>query len=78
MVLWSLNLETASLIGRPLKRFVKSLKTKNIQAAIEATCTWYHIYETLDALGVETTLVNMRRTKTTDCTQLFIFTLVKK
>jgi transposase len=47
-----------------IKRFVKSLKTKKIQAAIEATCTWYHVYETLDALGVKTTLVNMRRTKT--------------
>jgi len=50
--------------AKEIKRFVKSLKTKKIHAAIEATCTWYHVYETLDALGVETTLVNMRRTKT--------------
>jgi transposase len=50
--------------GEAIKRFVKSLKVQKIQAAIEATCTWYHVYETLDALGVETTLVNMRRTKT--------------
>ncbi|MCX6660976.1 MAG: IS110 family transposase [Euryarchaeota archaeon] len=50
--------------AKEIKRFVKSLKTQKIHAAIEATCTWYHVYETLDALGVETTLVNMRRTKT--------------
>jgi len=50
--------------GEAIKRFVKSLKVQKIQAAIEATCTWYHVYKTLDALGVETTLVNMRRTKT--------------
>lgn len=50
--------------AKDIKRFVESLKTKNVQAAIEATCTWYHVYETLDALGVQTTLVNMRRTKT--------------
>jgi deoxyribodipyrimidine photolyase len=50
--------------GEAIKRFINSLKTKNIQAAIEATCTWYHVYETLDALGIETILVNMRRTKT--------------
>jgi transposase len=50
--------------AKDIKRFVKSLKTQKIHAAIEATCTWYHVYETLDALGVETTLVNMRRTKT--------------
>ncbi len=47
-----------------IKRFIKSLKVQKLQAAIEATCTWYNVYETLDALGVETTLVNMRRTKT--------------
>ena len=50
--------------GEEIKRFVNSLKAQKIQAAIEATCTWYHVYETLDALGIETTLVNMRRTKT--------------
>jgi transposase len=50
--------------AKEIKRFVKSLKTQKIHVAIEATCTWYHVYETLDVLGVETTLVNMRRTKT--------------
>jgi transposase len=49
---------------KDIKRFIKTLKVKNIQAAIEATCTWYHVYEALNTLGVETTLVNMRRTKT--------------
>jgi len=49
---------------KEIQRFVKSLKAKKIRAAIEATCTWYHVYEILDALDVETTLVNMRRTKT--------------
>jgi transposase len=49
---------------KDIKRFIHSLKTQTIHAAIEATCTWYHVYETLDALGVKTTLVNMRRTKT--------------
>jgi transposase len=50
--------------GEEIKRFVKSLNAQKIHAAIEATCTWYHVYETLNALDVETTLVNMRRTKT--------------
>jgi transposase len=50
--------------GKEITRFVKSLKTKNVHATTEATCTWHHVYETLDALGVKTTLVNMRRTKT--------------
>ncbi|MBD3207593.1 IS110 family transposase [Candidatus Bathyarchaeota archaeon] len=49
---------------KEIQRFVKSLKAQKIQAAIEATCTWYHVYEILRALDVETTLVNMRRTKT--------------
>jgi transposase len=47
-----------------IKRFIHSLKNHNIQAAIEATCTWYNVYEILDDLGVKTTLVNVRRTKT--------------
>ncbi len=47
-----------------IQRFVKSFKTRKIRVAIEATCTWYHIYEILNALDVETILVNMRRTKT--------------
>lgn len=50
--------------GEEIKRFIKSLNARDIHTAIEATCTWYHVYETLNALGVETTLVNMRRTKT--------------
>jgi transposase len=49
---------------KEIKKFINSLKTNKVHAAIEATCTWYHVYETLDALDVETTLVNMRRTKT--------------
>lgn len=49
---------------KEIQCFVKSLKAQKIQAAIEATCTWYHVYEILVALDVETTLVNMRRTKT--------------
>jgi transposase len=46
-----------------IKRFVHSLNTQKIHAAIESTCTWYHVYQALDALGVQTTLVNVRRTK---------------
>jgi transposase len=46
-----------------IKQFINSLDTKQIHAAIEATCTWYHIYETLNSLNVKTTLVNVRRTK---------------
>ena len=29
--------------GEAIKRFVKSLKAQKIHAAIEATCTWYHV-----------------------------------
>jgi transposase len=47
-----------------IKRFFQNLNAQKVNAAIEATCTWYHVYETLHALDVETTLVNMRRTKT--------------
>ena len=47
-----------------IERFIKSLNAQKIYAAIEATCTWYHVYQELTALDVETTLVNMRRTKT--------------
>lgn len=46
-----------------LKGFVKEFDGGKIKAAIEATCTWYHVYELLDSLGVETILVNVRRTK---------------
>jgi transposase len=46
-----------------IKRFVESLNAQKIQAAIESTCTWYHVYEILASLNVETTLVNVRRTK---------------
>lgn len=46
-----------------IKQFVNSLDAQQIHAAIEATCTWYHIYETLNSLNVDTTLVNVRRTK---------------
>ena len=43
-----------------IRRFVNGLDGENIKAAIEATCTWYHVYETLNSLGVDTTLVNIR------------------
>lgn len=46
-----------------IKQFVNSLDAQQINAAIEATCTWYHVYETLNSLDVKTTLVNVRRTK---------------
>ena len=46
-----------------IRRFVDGLDSGKIKAAIEATCTWYHVYETLNSLGVDTTLVNVRRTK---------------
>jgi transposase len=49
--------------GDGIKQFVNSLDAQQIHAAIEATCTWYHVYETLNSLNVETTLVNVRRTK---------------
>ena len=43
--------------------FVNGLDGEKIKAAIESTCTWYHVYETLSSLGIDTTLVNVRRTK---------------
>lgn len=46
-----------------IKTFIKDFDSTDIKAAIESTCTWYHVYESLDALGVDTTLVNVRRTK---------------
>ena len=46
-----------------IKQFVNNLNAQQIHAAIEATCTWYHVYQTLNALNVNTTLVNVRRTK---------------
>jgi len=46
-----------------IKRFVESLNSQKIKAAIESTCTWYHVYEALNSLGIDTTLVNVRRTK---------------
>jgi len=49
--------------GTAIKQFINSLQTQKIQAAIEATCTWYHIYEILASLNIKTTLVNTRRTK---------------
>ena len=48
---------------REIQQFIESLKAQKIQAAIESTCTWYHVYQALDALNVETTLVNARRTR---------------
>jgi transposase len=46
-----------------INRFIEGLDTQKIKAAIESTCTWYHVYEALDSLGIDTTLVNVRRTK---------------
>ena len=46
-----------------VRKFINNLNCEKIKAAIEATCTWYHVYETLSSLGVDTTLVNVRRTK---------------
>ena len=46
-----------------IKQFVNNLNAQQIHAAIEATCTWYHVYQTLNALNINTTLVNVRRTK---------------
>lgn len=43
--------------------FIQKLPGEEIFAAIESTCTWYHIYEKLASLDVDTTLVNVRRTK---------------
>jgi len=49
--------------GDAIKNFIESLQAQKIQAAIESTCTWYHVYETLNSLNIETKLVNVRRTK---------------
>jgi len=46
-----------------IKGFIKGLDGGRLKAAIEASCTWWHVYELLDSLGVETVLVNVRRTK---------------
>jgi len=48
-----------------IERFIQSLPipTYRIIAAIESTSTWYHVYDTLESLGIDATLVNTRRTK---------------
>lgn len=46
-----------------ISSFMGSFRAGHIKAAIESTCTWYHVYDTLESLGIETTLVNVRRTK---------------
>jgi len=46
-----------------IRGFVNGLDGEKIKAAIESTCTWYHVYQALDSLGIDTTLVNVRRTK---------------
>lgn len=43
--------------------FMSSFQNMDVKAAIEATCTWYHVYDALESLGIETTLVNTRRTR---------------
>lgn len=48
---------------KEINEFIRNLNSDEIHAAIEFTCTWYHVYEKLDSLGVDTTLVNVRRTK---------------
>ena len=35
-----------------IKRFIGNLDATKIKAAIESTCTWYHVYETLDSLDI--------------------------
>lgn len=49
--------------SKEIKRFMKKFRKHNVKTAIEATCIWYHVYEALEDLGIETTLVNVRRTK---------------
>lgn len=49
--------------GTAIASFMHGIGTREVKAAIESTCTWYHIYDALEALGIETTLVNTRRTK---------------
>ena len=46
-----------------IRRFVESIKADSIKVAIESSCTWYHVYDVLDSLGADTTLVNARRTR---------------
>jgi len=45
------------------KEFIKLFKSYAIKAAIESTCNWYYVYDTLELLGVDTVLVNVRRTR---------------
>jgi len=44
-------------------RFAGMFSGMEIKAAIEAPCAWHNIYEILESLGIETVLVNSRRTK---------------
>jgi len=48
-----------------ISRFIQSLAAPacRIKAAIESTSTWYNVYDSLESLGIDTTLVNVRRTK---------------
>lgn len=46
-----------------IQEFINPFRNLKIKAAIEATCTWYNVYDKLESLGIETTLVNVRRTK---------------
>ena len=46
-----------------ISEFIKPFKNHKIKAAIESTCNWYHVYDTLELLGIDTVLVNVRRTK---------------
>lgn len=48
-----------------ISRFIQSIATleNRIKAAIESTSTWYHVYDVLESLGIDTILVNTRRTK---------------
>ncbi len=45
-----------------IERFVRSFGSE-IKVAIEGTFGWQHVYETLESIKVEITLVNVRRTK---------------
>lgn len=45
-----------------IKRFIESFGSK-VRVAIEGTFGWQYVYDILESLRVETTLVNIRRTK---------------
>ncbi|RLJ09251.1 MAG: hypothetical protein DRP13_00565 [Candidatus Aenigmatarchaeota archaeon] len=46
-----------------ISEFIKPFKNHAIKAAIESTCNWYHVCDTLELLGIDTVLVTVGRTK---------------